>query len=129
MRFTADFHIHSKYSRATSRDCIPEMLDLWARRKGLDLIGTGDFTHPAWREELREKLAPAGDGVFVLKDAYRADASALPRRRVRREPALCRSVRFIGVQAAFFIEHGDQLHLQKGRENEKGPQCDSVAGF
>ena len=78
MRFTADFHIHSKYSRATSRDCIPEMLDLWARRKGLDLIGTGDFTHPAWREELREKLAPAGDGVFVLKDAYRADASALP---------------------------------------------------
>ena len=43
MRFTADFHIHSKYSRATSRDCIPEMLDLWARRKGLDLIGTGDF--------------------------------------------------------------------------------------
>ena len=66
MRFTADFHIHSKYSRATSRDCIPEMLDLWARRKGLDLIGTGDFTHPAWREELRETLAPAGGGGFVL---------------------------------------------------------------
>ncbi len=78
MRFTADFHIHSKYSRATSRDCVPEMLDLWARRKGLDLIGTGDFTHPAWREELREKLAPAGDGVFVLKDVYRTDAAALP---------------------------------------------------
>ena len=69
MRFTADFHIHSKYSRATSRDCIPEMLDLWARRKGLDLIGTGDFTHPAWREELREKLAAAGEGVFVVQDA------------------------------------------------------------
>ena len=56
MRFTADFHIHSKYSRATSRDCIPEMLDLWARRKGLDLIGTGDFTHPAWREGLLNRM-------------------------------------------------------------------------
>ena len=54
--FIADFHIHSKYSRATSKECVPETLDLWARRKGLDLIGTGDFTHPAWREELRDKL-------------------------------------------------------------------------
>ncbi len=43
----ADLHIHSKYSRATSHDCEPEMLDLWARRKGIGLVGTGDFTHPA----------------------------------------------------------------------------------
>jgi len=69
--FIADFHIHSKYSRATSKDCVPEMLDLWARRKGLDLIGTGDFTHALWREELREKLTPAEDGLYVLKDEYR----------------------------------------------------------
>lgn len=47
--FIADFHIHSKYSRATSRDCVPEWLDYWARQKGLDLIGTGDFTHPGGR--------------------------------------------------------------------------------
>lgn len=52
--FIADFHIHSEYSRATSRECVPEALELWARRKGLGLIGTGDFSHPAWREELRE---------------------------------------------------------------------------
>ena len=66
----ADFHIHSKYSRATSRDCVPEMLDLWARRKGLDVIGTGDFTHARWREELREKLVPAEDGLYTLKNEY-----------------------------------------------------------
>ncbi len=58
----ADFHIHSFYSRATSKECVPEILELWARRKGLDLIGTGDFTHALWREELREKLTPARKG-------------------------------------------------------------------
>lgn len=66
----ADLHIHSRYSRATSRDCTPEYLDLWARRKGISILGTGDFTHPAWREELEEKLEPAEDGLYVLKSAY-----------------------------------------------------------
>ena len=44
--FAADLHIHSKYARATSKDCVPECLDMWAGKKGLDLIGTGDLTHP-----------------------------------------------------------------------------------
>lgn len=70
----ADLHIHSRYSRATSRDCIPEQLEWWARRKGIQVIGTGDFTHPAWREELKEKLTPAEDGLYRLKEAYRMDA-------------------------------------------------------
>ncbi len=69
--FIADFHIHSKYSRATSKDCVPELLDLWARRKGLGLIGTGDFTHPAWRQELKEKLVPTGEGLYRLKKELR----------------------------------------------------------
>ena len=69
--YIADLHIHSRYSRATSRDGTPEYLDLWARRKGISIVGTGDFTHPAWREELREKLIPAEDGFYVLKDEYR----------------------------------------------------------
>ncbi len=69
--FIADLHIHSKYSRATSRELVPEMLEWWARRKGIQVVGTGDFTHPAWREELREKLVPAEDGLYVLKDEYR----------------------------------------------------------
>ncbi len=75
--YIADLHIHSRYSRATSRDCTPESLDLWARRKGIGIVGTGDFTHPAWRQELREKLKPAGNGCYVLKEEYRiADDSA-----------------------------------------------------
>ena len=69
--YIADLHIHSRYSRATSRDCTPEYLDLWARRKGIGLIGTGDFTHPAWREELEEKLEPTGEGFYRLKEEYR----------------------------------------------------------
>src|SRR5699024_1901829 len=69
--YIADLHIHSRYSRATSRDCTPEHLDLWARRKGIHIVGTGDFTHPAWREELAEKLTPAEDGLYVLKEDYR----------------------------------------------------------
>ncbi len=69
--YIGDLHIHSRYSRATSRDCTPEHLDLWARKKGIHIVGTGDFTHPAWREELKEKLEPAEDGLYVLKKEYR----------------------------------------------------------
>lgn len=50
MMYIADLHIHSLYSRATSKNCSLEYLDLWARRKGIGILGTGDFTHPAWRE-------------------------------------------------------------------------------
>ena len=75
--YIADLHIHSHYSMATSKDCTPEHLDLWARKKGIHIIGSGDFTHPAWRRELSEKLAPAEDGLYVLKKEYRiADSSA-----------------------------------------------------
>lgn len=82
--FIADFHIHSKYSRATSKECVPEILELWARRKGLDLIGTGDFTHRAWREELKEKLVPSEEGIYTLKKEFRqkddiADTDRCPR--------------------------------------------------
>ena len=65
--FYADLHIHSKYSRATSKDCDLEHLALWAQKKGLSVISTGDFTHPAWFKEINEKLIPAGDGVYRLK--------------------------------------------------------------
>ena len=69
--FYADLHIHSRYSRATSRDCDLPHLDLWARKKGIALVGTGDFTHPAWRQELQEQLLPAEEGLYRLKEAYR----------------------------------------------------------
>ena len=71
--YIADLHIHSKYSRATSRDCTPEHLDFWARRKGIGLLGTGDFTHPAWREELKQKLQPAEEGLYVLREEFRLE--------------------------------------------------------
>lgn len=67
MFFYADLHIHSKYSRATSKDCNLEQLALWAQKKGLSVIGTGDFTHPAWFKEINEKLIPAGNGAYRLK--------------------------------------------------------------
>ncbi|MGN0905397.1 MAG: UvrD-helicase domain-containing protein [Alphaproteobacteria bacterium] len=68
MFFYADLHIHSKYSRATSKSCNLEELAFWAQRKGLSVIATGDFTHPAWFGEIKEKLVPDGAGAFRLKD-------------------------------------------------------------
>ncbi len=70
----ADLHIHSHYARATSRDCVPEALDRHARRKGIHLLGTGDFTHPGWRAELNEKLRPAEEGLYTLREEYRLPA-------------------------------------------------------
>jgi DNA helicase-2/ATP-dependent DNA helicase PcrA len=67
VRFYADLHVHSRYSRATSRDADLEHLALWARRKGITVVGTGDFTHPAWFEEIRGKLVPAEPGLFRLR--------------------------------------------------------------
>ena len=68
--YIADLHIHSSYSRATAKNVTPEVLELWGRKKGIDLIGTGDFTHPVWRKELSERLEPLGDGLYRLKDEY-----------------------------------------------------------
>lgn len=73
MRFIADLHIHSKHSRATSREMSPERLWKWAQLKGITVIGTGDFTHPGWLDELQEKLEPAENGLFRLKEEFRTD--------------------------------------------------------
>ena len=59
MKYIADLHIHSKYSRACSKELVPENIDLWCRIKGVDIVATGDFTHPKWFAELAEKLEPA----------------------------------------------------------------------
>lgn len=66
----ADLHIHSRFSMATSKEGTPENMDFWARKKGISLIGTGDFTHPVWREELKERLVSEGNGLYRLRDAY-----------------------------------------------------------
>jgi len=69
MNIIADFHIHSKYSRATSKDMDLESLDKWARIKGINVLGTGDFTHPLWYKNILEKLTPAEEGLFKIKNS------------------------------------------------------------
>jgi len=70
MEFVADFHVHSKYSRATSRDMDVEHIAQWAKLKGISLMGTGDFTHHLWLEELRTKLEPTGKGLLVYQGVH-----------------------------------------------------------
>lgn len=62
--YICDFHIHSKYSRATSKDMDIVNLARWAKIKGISLVGSGDFTHPQWIAELKGKLEPKGKGIF-----------------------------------------------------------------
>lgn len=73
MQFIADLHIHSKYSRAVSKAMVPEELDRWADDKGILVLGTGDFTHPGWLKELKQKLEPAEPGLFKLKAHFKKE--------------------------------------------------------
>jgi DNA helicase-2/ATP-dependent DNA helicase PcrA len=103
MRFHADLHVHSKYSRATSRDLDLEHLAAWACRKGIGVVATGDFTHPAWCAELKQKLVPAEGGLYRLHDDIeRAVAQTLP--------ASCRTpVRFmLEVEISTIYKKGDR---------------------
>ena len=89
MSFHADLHVHSRYARATSRNADLVELARWARRKGVTVLGTGDFTHPAWFRELQEGLVPAEPGLFRLRDELDRDV-------VERLPASCRGpLRFL----------------------------------
>ncbi len=89
MKIIADVHIHSHYSRATSRNLTIPELALWAQRKGVHIVGTGDIAHPGWLQELKEHLQPAEDGLFRLKPDVEREVA-------RRVPPACRgTVRFI----------------------------------
>ncbi|WP_437682665.1 UvrD-helicase domain-containing protein [Sorangium sp. So ce131] len=103
MRFYADLHVHSKYSRATSSDCDLAHLSYWAKRKGIAVLGTGDFTHPAWMAELRESLVPAEPGLFRLRDD-------LDRAVADRLPGACRAeTRFVlSVEISTIYKKGDR---------------------
>lgn len=68
MKAIIDFHLHSKYSRAVSQGMEPITLSNWAERKGITVLGTGDFTHPGWLKELKEKLEPAEEGLFKVNN-------------------------------------------------------------
>ncbi|WP_437820130.1 UvrD-helicase domain-containing protein [Sorangium sp. So ce1078] len=103
MRFYADLHVHSKYSRATSSDCDLAHLSYWAQRKGIAVIGTGDFTHPAWMAELRERLVPAEPGLYRLRDDLERAVS-------ERLPGACRApTRFVlSVEISTIYKKGDR---------------------
>ncbi len=66
--FYADLHVHSRYSYATSKFCTPEGLHQAAIDKGISVIGSSDFTHPYWLQELKAKFKPTGNGLFQLKN-------------------------------------------------------------
>ncbi|HUD04784.1 MAG TPA: endonuclease Q family protein [Patescibacteria group bacterium] len=68
MEFVADLHLHSKYSRAVSRDMNLYNMALWGTKKGLDILSTTDWTHPLWRREIKQELVEEAEGIFKLKD-------------------------------------------------------------
>jgi len=70
MKIIADLQIHSRYARATSKDITIDNLEKWAKIKGLDLIGTGDFQHPLWRKEIDEKLKEDDKGILRTKSGF-----------------------------------------------------------
>ncbi len=79
MRFHADLHVHSRFSRATSRDLDLEHLFWWAARKGVRVVGTGDCVHPGWLAEIRDRLVPEGNGLFRLRpEIEQAQWATLP---------------------------------------------------
>jgi DNA helicase-2/ATP-dependent DNA helicase PcrA len=68
MKIIADLQIHSRFSRACSQDLTPGNIGIWADKKGIGIIGTGDLTHPAWNKELKNLLVEAEPGLYQLKD-------------------------------------------------------------
>ncbi|GLQ57646.1 endonuclease Q family protein [Devosia nitrariae] len=103
MTFYADLHIHSKYSRATSRDLDLENLARWAARKGIAVVGTGDCVHPGWLAEIRAKLVPDGSGLFRLRPEIEAEIE-------RTLPPACRTpVRFmLSTEISTIYKKGDK---------------------
>lgn len=100
-----DLHIHSKYSRATSKNCDLEGLYFWGKMKGIHVIGTGDFTHPVWFEEFRSKLEPAEPGLFRLRPDIAADIDKTLPASVRDNP-----IRFVpSVEIAAIYSKGSKV--------------------
>ncbi|MCK6512082.1 UvrD-helicase domain-containing protein [Myxococcota bacterium] len=120
MRLLADLHLHSRYTKTTSRDMDLENMALWARYKGIHLLGTGDFTHPSWLQELQEKLRPAEAGLFCLREDLEAPL-------IHQSPASTRAheVRFVlsAEITQTFVHNGD---LQRIRHLLFAPDFEAV---
>jgi DNA helicase II / ATP-dependent DNA helicase PcrA len=112
MRLVADLHIHSHFSRATSKDLTFEHLARWAQMKGVQIVGTGDVSHPGWLAEMREKLVPAEDGLYRLAD----DHAAAVQRSV---PAACRGAPSAGRRGVRFMLGGEISNIYKRGEKTR----------
>lgn len=121
MFYIADLHVHSRYSRATSKDLNLESLYQWACIKGIHVVGTGDFTHPQWFQELKEKLVPDGSGLYRLKHPPKTPAI----------PGLkCQTldVRFcLTTEISTIYKHGDRV--RKNHNLLYAPDLDTVASI
>jgi superfamily I DNA/RNA helicase/PHP family Zn ribbon phosphoesterase len=116
VRIIADLHIHSRYSRATSPDLVPPILEYWAARKGIGLLGTGDATHPAWLERLKSDLESAEEGLYRLKASSR-----LPEARY---------AKLVGGQAPRFVLTGEISTIYKaGGKTRKVHHLVILPGF
>ncbi len=86
MQFVADLHLHSKYSRAVSQDMVLPTMAAWGKKKGIDILTTGDWTHPLWFREIRGLLEEAGEGVYKLKSPHFAPPTGEASRGKQNEP-------------------------------------------
>lgn len=119
MPYVADLHVHSHYSRATSKNLNLESLYRWAKVKGINVVGTGDFTHPGWFDELKMKLQPDGSGFFVLKNP--PDDPAIP--GIRTSDI---DVRFcLTTEISSIYKYGDRV--RKNHNLVFAPDLDTVA--
>ncbi|WP_027362901.1 UvrD-helicase domain-containing protein [Desulfospira joergensenii] len=122
MKFIADLHIHSKYSRATAKNLDFENLYYSARIKGLSVVGTGDFTFPAWVEEIETKLEPAEPGLFALKPEIAREID-------RTLPEKCKGeVRFI-LQTEISNIYKKEGRVRKNHNLVYFPDLESVKRF
>ena len=108
MKFIADLHVHSKYSRATAKNLDLENVYIAAQLKGVTVVGTGDFTYPAWFEEISDKLVEAEPGLFKLKAELKQYCD-------RQVPDACRGpVRFMLVTEISNIYKKKEKTYKKG---------------
>ncbi len=135
MRIIADLQIHSKYSRACSQDLNPKSIGAWADRKGIAVIGTGDFTHPKWLSELKENLEEIKPGLYQLKNksakAYfmlTAEVSSIYKQgdKVRRVHNMIWAPNFAAVDAIVVGLEKAGANLKADGRPIMGVHCDTL---
>lgn len=118
--FIADLHIHSKYSRACSKNLDLPNINAWCQLKGIDLVATADFTYPAWFKDLHSKLEETEKGIYRLKEEY------VDNHEVYIPESCKRPVRFIlSTEISLIYKKGDKC--RKVHHVVLAPDLDVVA--